>query len=143
MEEIWKPVIGYEGYYNISSFGRIFSVKKNREIIIKPYIVSKNGYKSCGVTLYKDKILKRKIIARLVAEAFIPNPENKPQVNHIDFNSLNNNISNLEWVTLQENIKHSFVAGRYSNTKPQKQKIKKLELYSEYEIIKNNFKLGD
>ena len=113
MNEIWKDIEGYEGFYKISNFGRVKSLKRKdtkgrtvRERILKPCIV--DGYYS--VTLYKDirKIFK---IHRLIAMAFIPNIENKPFINHIDGNKKNNSIDNLEWVTNQENIKHAFKIG--------------------------------
>lgn len=102
MEEIWKPVVGYEGMYEVSNLGRVKSIKRN--IIIKLGIIK--GY---------NRIVlkgKTKLIHRLVSEAFIPNPENKPCVNHIDNNPLNNNINNLEWVTHKENSFHSSRQGR-------------------------------
>lgn len=99
MKEIWKTVVDFEDY-KISSLGRI---KNTRDEIIKPWNDS-HGYED--IKLYKNKKSFHRKIHRLVAEAFIPNPENKPQVNHIDGDATNNNSENLEWVTAKENINH-------------------------------------
>lgn len=101
--EIWKPVSGYEGLYEVSGCGKVKSLLHNQEKILKPNFQEK-GYLS--VELYKEKKRKRFLIHRIVAEAFIPNIENKPQVNHIDENKSNNSVENLEWVTEKQNINH-------------------------------------
>jgi len=108
MEE-YIDIIGYEGYYQVSNFGNIKSIQKTRAIngIIKPS--SRNGYYS--VNLHKNNKISTKLVSRLVAIHFIPNTENKPMVNHKDGNKLNNNISNLEWVTNKENIRHAWDNG--------------------------------
>lgn len=105
MKEIWKDIKGYEGLYQISNFGRVKSLKrmmKNRkceEIIKKPSITNKRYYKLPLCKYGKNKYF---FIHRLVAQAFIPNFENKPTVDHIDRNKLNNNVSNLRWATYKE-----------------------------------------
>lgn len=103
MKEIWKDIKDYEGLYQVSNCGNIRSMKRN--IILKPSINHK-GY--LQVVLYKNNISKTKRIHRLVAENFILNLQNKPQINHIDGNKRNNNLNNLEWCTNSENQKHAF-----------------------------------
>lgn len=105
-EEEWKSIKGYEGLYEISSYGRVKSLSykykngKVREEIIRVTSVT-HGYEF--LKLNKNGESKNYKIHRLVAEAFIPNPENKPEVDHIDTNKRNNIVENLRWVTRQEN----------------------------------------
>lgn len=108
-EEKWLPIVGYEGLYEISNLGRVKSFHKGKKLrhevgILKPCILGKY-YR---VVLHKPDH-KRKLygIHRLVAAAFIPNPNNYPEVNHIDENKLNNRVSNLEWVSHKYNIAYS------------------------------------
>ena len=98
-KEYWKPVVGYEGHYQVSNFGRVKSIKFGKEIILKQHI--RRGYYS--VVLSKNGILKRYSVHRLVAEAFIDNTDNLPQVNHKDENKLNNSVDNLEWCDSEYN----------------------------------------
>lgn len=105
MEEVFKDVVGFEDYFQISNLGNIFSKRSNR--VLKTHI-AKSGY-----VLLATKIGSRQgtnhcfRVHRLVAEAFLPNPENKPEVYHIDGIKTNNKISNLEWVTAEENMNHA------------------------------------
>lgn len=96
-EEIWKDIKGFEGYYQISNYGNVRSLNYARKHLVrnlKPFLGT-NGY--LKINFHKRPIHKGKEIHRLVAEAFIPNPDNLPQVNHIDEDRLNNKVENLEW----------------------------------------------
>jgi len=121
--EEWKDILGYEGKYQISSFGRIKSLSRIRDTKVKEGkksyytkvplrervltpIIKTTGY--VQNTLCKNMTTEIVSTHRVVAEHFIGNPLNKPQINHIDGNSSNNNINNLEWCTQSENMKHSY-----------------------------------
>ena len=111
MDDIWKDVVGYEGYYQVSNLGRVRSLDVE--------IINKNNFKSIhrgrmmkiynnpkgysGLTLCKNQRKKFCLVHRLVADAFIPNPNNLPQINHIDENAHNNKADNLEWCTQSYN----------------------------------------
>ena len=100
--EIYKDIEGYEGLYQITSWGRVYAV--DRDKFVNPEETSK-GY--LRVDLYKKNGMRKHFkVHRLVAKAFIANPLNKPQVNHIDGNKQNNSFTNLEWVTDEENKEH-------------------------------------
>lgn len=114
--EIWKDVIGYEGKYAVSNIGRIKSLdycRSGRSKILKQGIGT-TGYYNVGLCINAKAITKK--VHRLIAIAFIPNPENKGDVNHIDGNKLNNNVSNLEWNTRKENINHAHRIGLSKNS---------------------------
>lgn len=110
MEEIWIDIEGFEGLYQVSNLGRVRSLDRldgaNRRLTGKILKGGKHNGGYLRVTLCKNSVVYAKSIHRLVAEAFIPNPENKPQVNHIDEDKTNNTVSNLEWMTSKENINH-------------------------------------
>lgn len=118
MKEIWKDILEYEKY-QISNLGRVKRKKRifsnNRwkkrilkEMLIRPFI-AKSGHLRVCLTIDGKK--KNESIHRLVAKAFIPNPENKPQINHIDCDPANNNVNNLEWCTQRENTVHAIQNG--------------------------------
>ena len=106
----WKDVKGYEGIYLVSNTGEIRSLKYNKNL--KPFLTHW-GY--LRIVLNKDKKTKTTFVHRVVASAFIPNPDNKPQVNHIDGNKQNNRVENLEWVSDKENKIHGFKNGLFDN----------------------------
>lgn len=109
MKEIWKDIKGYEGIYQISTMGRVKSLRRN--IILKNQIAS-NGYEM--VKLYTNNSKKDYSIHRLVANAFIENPDNLPQVNHRDENKTNNCVENLEWCTPKYNYNYGTINIRKS-----------------------------
>lgn len=120
-KEIWKDIKGYEGYYQVSNLGNIRTLERkiinNGKIMTRKARTTKQRKKGkyyC-VTLSKNGIVKEYTVHRLVAQAFIPNPENKPCINHIipvTDELCNNNVSNLEWATYSENNKYAFILGR-------------------------------
>ena len=106
-DEIWRPIKRYEDFYHVSNYGRVKSFCKGNVCILKPQL--KNGY--LAINFHVGKKLITHTIHRLVAEAFIPNPDAKPQVNHLDGHKLNNYVDNLEWATASENICHAHDMG--------------------------------
>lgn len=116
---IFKPIQGYEGLYYITKDGRVYSSIQNKWL--KP-IINNNGYPT--VNLQGQK----KLIHRLIAESFIPNPDNLPVVNHKDENKLNFSIDNLEWCTYKYNNNYGTAIERTRKTKASQRKIKKPEL---------------
>lgn len=117
MKEIWKDIKGFEGYYKISNIGRVKKLKRASERgrlteTIKKLTIDANGYYMVG--LHKEPIHKTFRVHRLIAIAFISNPENKREINHINGIKLDNSIKNLEWVTCMENITHAIKIGLIS-----------------------------
>lgn len=150
-KEIWKDIKDYKGLYQVSNYGNVRSLTRNRlqynhtgiakrtyyGKFLKKQLIKTTGY--YYVTLYDSrKKVKMKSVHRLVAEAFILNPNSYPVVNHIDGNKLNNNVSNLEWCTISDNVKHAYKIGLvkvkklYGKDNP---RAKKVEQYD----INNNF----
>ena len=123
--EIWKDIPNYEGLYQVSNFGNVKSIERRTltkagwSFRVNEIILNKGkslAYEN--VTLSKNSKTKTIRVHRLVADAFIPNTENRPQVNHIDGNGSNNHYSNLEWSTSSQNIQHSYdKLGRQSPNK--------------------------
>ena len=140
-EEIWKPIVDYEGYYEVSNLGRVRSVdryvpRKNQSPqyfegkILKPAI-NPAGY--AWVRISNGRTVKMCRIHRLVAEAFIPNPNNYPIINHKDENKQNNSIDNLEWCTYSYNATYNNSMRARINTRNKNQSYgceKKVYQYS-------------
>lgn len=98
--EVWKDILGYEGLYQISDKGRVKSLWFGKELILKPL---KDGWGYLFIYLCKNRERKMCKIHRLVSKAFIPNPQNLPQVNHKDEDKTNNSVQNLEWCSVKYN----------------------------------------
>ena len=122
--EIWRDIKGYEGLYQVSNLGRVKSLERYvkgkdglrlvKEIIMSISVCRTNGY--FKVILHKDGKQKRYQVHRLVAEAFIPNPDNLPIVNHKDENKINNCVWNLEWCTYSYNLTYGNRLLKFRNT---------------------------
>lgn len=123
MRETWKDIKGYEGLYQVSNLGNVKSVNhyaSNGKCLIlykgkllKPWFDGKKHY--LQVTLSKDNVKKKYLIHRLVAETFINNTQNLPEVNHKNGCKTDNKVNNLEWVTSKENKAHAIKNGYYKN----------------------------
>ena len=131
--EIWKDVLGYEGFYQVSNFGNVKTLGNNKFRTVKIMTnVIRKGY--CNVGLTKNNYQKNFRVHRLVAEAFIPNPNKKPQVNHINGIKDDNKVANLEWATAFENMQHAstnnllnIIKGeKHHNFKLSKEKIEEI-----------------
>lgn len=114
MKEIWKDIKNYEGIYQVSNLGNVKVLDRkvyNSKVLCKRkgrnFKLNKNARGYIVINLTKNHITKSYLLHRLVAQAFISNPENLPQVNHIDENKENNNVNNLEWCTAKYNINYS------------------------------------
>ena len=113
MQEVFKPIPELKGKYECSNFGRIRRVNKDPRCEKYKYLklqTNKDGYTYVHATRSY-----RKLVHRIVAQLFIPNPNNYPYVNHLDLNKKNNNINNLEWVTSAQNTQHAKDNGKIGN----------------------------
>lgn len=115
VHEIWRPIKDYEGFYEVSNLGRLKSLERTdckgqhrKERILKQGLDT-DGYTL--IILSKDRVRSTKKPHRLAAQAFIPNPHNLPQINHIDGVKTNNHVTNLEWCDTSHNIKHALRVG--------------------------------
>jgi predicted XRE-type DNA-binding protein len=130
MEEIWKDVVGYEGFYQISNTGRLKRILKLRKYrdynskILSP-VKDKDGYYRTSIVC-ENKKRKTVIIHRLVAESFINNPLNKKCVNHINGIKDDNRVNNLEWATVLENNLHAIKTGLKKSLSGEKHNLVKI-----------------
>lgn len=131
----WKPVKEFEEYYLISPVGKVYSIRRNK--VLSSFVSA--GYEQ--IELNVGGHVYKKLIHRLVAESYIPNPNNLPCVNHLDGNKLNNDISNLEWCTYSENMVHASEHGLL-HTIGEKQYSSKLT-EKDVKYIRNVYKKGD
>ena len=137
MEEIWKDIKGQEGVYKESNLGRVLSCDRHIEIHYKNgktiyyhlkerfLNINKNNKGYCVVNLTYNRKTKHKLIHRLVAESFIPNPNNLPEINHKDENKSNNRVDNLEWCTRKQNNNYGIQSkdGRRTTSKLRMKKV--------------------
>ncbi len=122
-EEVWKPVIEFPDDYEVSDLGRVRSIDRDklcsdgRLISLRGKILHQTEHKTVlyRIRLCVERVKYTRSVHRMIAEAFIPNPQNKPEVNHKDGNRLNNKLSNLEWVTKKENMDHAVATGLIDN----------------------------
>lgn len=129
--EIWKPIKNYEGLYEVSNLGRVKSLERTcigkgggiypikEKVLIQSKTRKETPYYK--VSLSKNGIVKDYMVHRLVAETFIDNPNNLPVINHIDCDTSNNCVDNLEWVTQKQNVNHSYKLGHIDTKKAWKQ----------------------
>ena len=132
MKEVWKDILGFEGSYQVSSRGRIRSLdrfvnslnpktKKRQQRPVKGVVLKlrhdKDGYNRVCLSNYSKPSPLR--VSRIVAVNFVPNPENKPHVNHINGIKNDDRVENVEWATLSENRRHAYSNGLQGKLKPQ------------------------
>lgn len=110
-QEQWKPIQEFNGEYEVSNLGRVRSMKRYYGMVgrIMPQTIQRKGY--YAVTFHMNNKAYCRKVHRLVIEAFTPNPDSLPCINHIDGNKLNNHVSNLEWCTYQANMQHAVRTG--------------------------------
>lgn len=137
MKEVWKDIKGYEGLYQVSNLGRVKSLHKGNEGKIMNQTISKEGY--LRVHLCKDGKKKTIDVHRLVAIAFIPNPDNLPCVNHKDEVKSNNVVTNIEWCSYSYNNKYGTGNNNRTETKKNTWNIKKYENLIEQYTNKGSF----
>ena len=125
IQPYWKDIVGYENEYQINQFGEIRTLKDSPKLkkydVLKPQTSKRNGY--VYQMLYKNGKEKLFRVHRLVAMAFLPNPNNLPQVNHKDGNKQNNSVDNLEWCEQSDNMKHAYKNGLQIPSENQRKSI--------------------
>jgi hypothetical protein len=137
-KEEWQPIAGFPGY-EINRHGQVKSHRNGAPRILKAYAGSNNGYPMVQLFAYRGATSKVCTVHRLVAQAFVPNPDNKPHVNHIDSNRANCSADNLEWCTPSENIRHAYANGRMPEFKVSPRMKLSLKLVR---IIRAAYRLG-
>ena len=148
--EIWKPVKGYEGFYEVSSYGNVRSLSWSRTGIAKNMYLKKHNRGYLQVELANRDSKKMFLVHRLVAEAFIPNPNGLPLINHINEDKCDNRVENLEWCTQSINMRKyadNHWVGRkrqpYKHTRPIRQMFKNGETVKEWDCVNDiKHKLG-
>lgn len=149
IEEIWRDIKGYEGLYQISNLGNVKSLDRtvirsdgviqHREERIMSKRTSTDGYYIAKFNV--NKISKSIAIHRLVAQAFIPNPDNLPEVNHINTDRKDNNVNNLEWCTHINNVRHSSDMGHYKRRYNEENgRARKIAIYNSDHKLLEEFK---
>jgi len=137
LRERWRPITGYEGQYEVSDTGRIKSLKrKGKGTPHTQDLIRKTNYLPKGqelVSLSKNGKVKTLLVHRLVAKAFLPNPNNYPQINHLDGNRKNNNLDNIEWCNQAQNQKHAWDTGlilreNHNTTKLDENKVREIRI---------------
>lgn len=148
MEEVWKDVDGYEGYYQVSNLGRVRSleriVKRGSNSLriagkIKVQRINSNGY--MRVFLNKEGVSKLALVHRLVAAAFVENPNSYGYVDHIDSDRLNNCASNLAWCTQGDNIHLAYERGRRRHVRLSQEAIERLSAANRRQVIRDDGKV--
>ncbi len=149
MKEIWKPITDFE-CYEVSNLGRVrrldgYCERKGFLFPVKGHVMklSNNGLGYKRVLLQKNGIKKRMYVHRLVAMAFIPNPENKPYINHKDNDPTNNCVNNLEWCTPKENSEWMVAQGRNFHTEDWLNNLEKAKRKQYVPIIATNMETGE
>ena len=121
MGEIWKPIKGFEGIYEVSNLGNVRNAKGRTR---KPFLIPK-GY--LMIDLFRNRERTHARVNRLVADAFVPNPDNKPEVNHKNGDKADNRAENLEWSTKSENMLHAYRSGLQTKGKYKLRKVRCME----------------
>lgn len=133
----WTNIIGYEDRYGISPEGFVWSIRQGK---VMKQSVTNCGY--CEVLLFDGMKYKGHRVHRLVAQAFLPNPQGKKQVNHKDGNKKNNHVENLEWSTCSENNAHAFKIGSKKWSDESRRKVSKAMGGKPFEVLKNGQVVG-
>lgn len=152
--EVWKDVVGFEQYYEVSNMGNVRSKERIQAFpfdetkigIVKSKMMKQtpNSRGYYRVSLSDRKKTKQFFVHRLVAQAFVENPQNLPVVNHLDFDYTNNRAENLEWTTNKGNMEYSAKRGRFIHTEEWSMKIKKtLDMVMGKSVIGINIKTGE